>query len=510
MVRATIEGNPEYAKGMGYGAFNIDKTISEIQPDVYIGAQDIWGLDYSIDKPWFSKVSSVIWTTLDSLPLLPSAVAAASKIKNYWLWSSFATEEMHKLGHKHVKTVHGPVEDAEFFRMDDEDRSRLREFHNVDKDAFIVGFVFRNQLRKSVPNLLEGFRMFQNEHPRVKSKLLLHTDFNEGWKVLSLADEYKVAHSDILTTYICRACKGYDVKPFSGHQTSCRHCDAKDSQVTTNPTLGVTEEQLNEVYNLMDVYCHPFTSGGQEIPIQEAKLAELVTLITNYSCGEEMCQEEACSLPLEWAEYREHGTEFKKASTYPSSIAKQLKRVLELPETKRRDMGKRARAWAVKNYSPKNVCKDIEGFLDDCPFIDKDELPKQEKSGEPEFAFIKHLSDDDAGRRILFVMPESSGDVFWCTALFESIKGMYPDYNIYFATNPKFADILEGNSYIHRVLEYSREMDNLLQMEGFGIHKGYFEIAFLPHIGTQRMLNYIHNGKDTIAYDIKSDKFHYS
>ena len=41
---------------------------------------------------------------------------------------------------------------------------------------------------------------------------------------------------------------------------------------------GVSEKELNEVYNLMDVYCHPFTSGGQEIPIQEAKLTELITL----------------------------------------------------------------------------------------------------------------------------------------------------------------------------------------------------------------------------------------
>ena len=39
----------------------------------------------------------------------------------------------------------------------------------------------------------------------------------------------------------------------------------------------------------MDVYCHPFTSGGMEIPIFEAKLTELVTLVTNYSCGEDSC-----------------------------------------------------------------------------------------------------------------------------------------------------------------------------------------------------------------------------
>ena len=96
---------------------------------------------------------------------------------------------------------------------------------------------------------------------------------------------------------------------------------------TTNTGRGVTDAQLNEVYNLMDVYCHPFTSGGQEIPIQEAKLAELITLVTNYSCGEDCCTEESGGLPLDWTEYREPGTQFIKASTSPESISSQLSKV---------------------------------------------------------------------------------------------------------------------------------------------------------------------------------------
>ena len=47
-------------------------------------------------------------------------------------------------------------------------------------------------------------------------------------------------------------------------------------------------------------------------------------------------------------------------------------------------------------------------------------------------------------------------------------------------------------------------MDNLLWLEGHADHQGYFEIAFLPHIGTQRLLNYLHNGKDKIEFEIKN------
>ena len=75
----------------------------------------------------------------------------------------------------------------------------------------------------------------------------------------------------------------------------------------------------------MDVYCHPFTSGGQEIPIQEAKLTELITLVTNYSCGEDSCNPESGGIPLEWSEYREPGTQFIKALLQLFQLQKILK-----------------------------------------------------------------------------------------------------------------------------------------------------------------------------------------
>jgi hypothetical protein len=121
----------------------------------------------------------------------------------------------------------------------------------------------------------------------------------------------------------------------------------------------------------MDVYCHVFTSGGQEVPIFEAKLAGLITLVTNYSCGEDPCVKEAYSLPLDWAKYTEHGTEFIKASTYPSSIAKQLHRVYKMKPSDRKDWGEKAREWTIKNYSIQTIGKKIEDWLDSLPFIDE-------------------------------------------------------------------------------------------------------------------------------------------
>jgi len=565
-----LNKDPNVARLASYGAHYLDKVIQEEKPDVYIAVQDIWGIDFAVEKKWFNKITSVLWTTLDSLPILPAALTKANKIKNYWIWSNFATKAMHELGHTHVKTMHGPIETKNFYRLENSKREELRKKFNIPLDAFIVGFVFRNQLRKSVPNLLEGYALWKKSNPQIKNTyLLLHTHWGEGWNIHRLAQEYGINPNEILTTYVCRNCGNYEVKPFHGSEVDCRFCNTQKSQITTNVSLGVTEDQLNEVYNLMDVYCHPFTSGGQEIPIQEAKLTELITLVTNYSCGEEMCEPEAGSFELDWSEYREHGTEFKKASTKPSSIAKQLNKVYNMPVQKRREMGRKAREWTIDNFSVEVIGKMIEDFIDNAPesnydFSTKEEekdpyfkipdiendsewiislyknilkmkeinqndegykywmqeiskgakridienyfrkIAQQENQKNKQISFEELLGEGSPEDRILYVMPDSIGDIFLSTSLFKSIKKQYPNKKLYVATNPQNFSVLDGNPYVHKVIQYIPQMDQLMWLEGIGDHKGFFEIAFLPHALTQRILTYVHNGKTNIEMEIKN------
>ena len=565
-----LNRDPHQARMASYGQHYLDRVVKEEKPDVYIAVQDIWGIDFALDRDWFKKIASVLWTTLDSLPILPSAIEAAKKVDNFWVWSKFAEDDMKKQGFENVKTVHGAVEDKCFFRLNDKKRQDLRKRFSFPENAFVVGFVFRNQLRKSVPNLLEGYKKWKDAYkPNRPTFLLLHTHFSEGWNIHRLADEYGIDKQEIITTYVCRSCWQYEVKQFVGQDQPCPMCGAEKGLITTNVSTGVTEQQLNEVYNLMDVYCHPFTSGGQEIPIQEAKLAELITLVTNYSCGEELCQPPAESIPLSWNEYREHGTEFKKASTDPRSISKALNKVFKMKPEKAREMGQLARKWTVENFSPKNIGKIIEELADSCDFADKS-IFEEDKSAEEKspHAIIKQIDDksqwittlykeilkrdvdenddgfkywmqelakgakridvenyfrqvaakenaekahdqfeklldeDDKGKRVLFVMPESERDVFLSTSLFKSLNQLYPDYNLYVATKPQYFDILAGNEYIHKAIPYFPQMDDLLWLEGHGKHDGFFEIALLAHASSQRMINYLHNGKDKVAFDL--------
>jgi glycosyltransferase involved in cell wall biosynthesis len=489
-----LNKDPNRGRAAGYGAEMIDSAIKEYKPDIYIGVEDIWAFSDYWDKPWWNKINNMIWTTLDSQPILPQAAKAAPKTKHFYSWASFAEKDLKKMGHDHVGTLHGTVNTEDFYRQSDTYRKELRREFGIT-DEFIIGFVFRNQLRKSVPNLLEGFKIFKKDCPN--AKLLLHTHWSEGWDIPRLIEEKGLNKEDILTTYYCSACGRYEVRSFVGQEQKCRFCGTEKSLNTTNVKSGVNEEQLNDIYNLMDVYCHPFTSGGMEIPIFEAKMAELVTLVTNYSCGEDSCTLESGSFSLDWSEYREPGTQFIKASTYPSSIAKQIKKVWHMSPEKRQEMGKKAKEWTIKNYSIEAVGKKLESILDNMPEIDYD---FDWSSKQNESVNLEDMLDD--GNRIAVVMPESAGDVLWINSLMSNLKKLYPSYDIYVFTKTQFFDYIEDHPAVYKVLPYSQEIDNLHFLEGKQDHKGYFDMAFLPHYGTQRFHNYQHNGIDKTQFEL--------
>ena len=138
--------------------------------------------------------------------------------------------------------------------------------------------------------------------------------------------------------------------------------------------------------------------------------------------------------------------------------------------------------------------KNIESFF-------RNKAEQENKENIP-FKIEDFLDKDDKDRRILVVMPASIGDVFLSTSILKSLSETYKDHNIYFATQPEYFQILEGNEYIHKVIPYDSKMDDLLWLEGKGDHQGFFEVAYLPHLGTQRMFNYQHNGKDKIALEL--------
>jgi glycosyltransferase involved in cell wall biosynthesis len=511
-----INQDPGLARAANYGEYYIDRLVEQEKPDALIMVEDIWAMQNWRNREWWNKFPCVVHTTLDSMPILPVAFEVAAKTPYFYSWADFATKAMKAQGAAHVKTLHGCVNSTVFRRLSDERRKEIRRQNNIPEDAYCFGMLSRNQLRKSFPNIIEAYALYKKKHPEQVTRLLFYTHYGEGWDIPARCKEFGVDENEVLCTYKCRASGDYLIMPYIGQDANNPRNGAQKSLVTANVSNGLTEEQVNDWYNVLDCYIHAFTSGGQERGIQEAKLAELVTLVTNYSCGEDCCVPEAYTLPLEFATYREDGTQFIKATTSPQSIVAQLEEFHSWTQEKRREWGAAARQWALDNYSIKVIGAKMEALLDSLPLSNYEYKKKTAKTQGNPHAKVENISDskewilslyknilgrdtadDDEGvkywigqlannaprqniedyfrqvsqdelnksitldsllgpespdERLLITMPESLGDCLYLTCLLKDARELYPDKKIYVATKPPFMDVF--THLVGRLIDY--------------------------------------------------------
>jgi len=121
---------------------------------------------------------------------------------------------------------------------------------------------------------------------------------------------------------------------------------------------------------------------------------------------------------------------------------------------------------------------------------------------------VKHIAgqlNNNDKKKLLFIVPESAGDIFLSTSLLPSMSKNYNEYEIYFACKPEYQDILVNNPYITKVLDYLPIMDNQILMEGTGQWHGLFDISIMATVLTQRVINYLNNGETRIMFDLRED-----
>lgn len=410
------------ARLAAYGEYNAEKVVKDFKPDVSFWVEDRWGsAEWVKGKSFAKKIPCVYWVTQDSKPLI--GVEDADSTPHYWTWADFARKEFHKLGKTNVKTQYPPVDLSNFYNLGAQKKKEIRDKHKIPQDVFIVGDSSRNQLRKFI-SLVEGYALFRKENPDAKSILLIITNFSEGWDIPRLAKTYGVDMKEIWTAYVSSESNEYILHPFIGQEQKCPFSGKEKALNTVNISKGLSEEQLNESYNVMDLFLHSTTSGGCELTCCESAACETIVAVPDYSYGEDIIELNKGALCLDWAKYLEIGTQFEKSAPYASSIAKQIKKVYNMDPAKRAEMGKLNRVWAKENYDLELNCKKIEEFIDSLPLIDWDNIsleepPKNENFQLPEN--YKEISVDEfihlLYKEILIGKPDDQGYKNWETQL---------------------------------------------------------------------------------------------
>jgi glycosyltransferase involved in cell wall biosynthesis len=567
-----INQDPNLARMAAYGQLELNDIVKDFKPDIVFSVNDTWGSQFVVDLPFFEKIPTVCWNTFDSLPLLPDTVEKANKIKHYWTWSDFARKELHKNGFNHVKNQYPLVNTDNFYKLPDSKIVEIKTRYGLPQDAFIIGFVFRNQLRKLINTQIEAYSLFKKHNPEIKNTFLYtHTHYGEGWDIHRLCQQYGVDPREVLCTYVCKETRQYYIAPFHGQDIE-NPITKQKTLITTNVGLGVTDEQLNEIYNIFSLYSHPATSGACELPCVEAALTEKIITTCGYSFGEDIIELNKGSIPMKFTFYTEHGTQFLKSQPSAYELSKIFKKVYEMKPQTKKQMEIESRQWALENYSIETNGAKIAGFIDSCEYLSEDVFNFKDKSKQnpdPEAVvpennddkewvkslyklildrevtdqdeglihwmqkieqnvpkkqienYFRHVATQDLQKnnivkledlfdrndilpRVLFVQPESIGDIFLTTALFESLRKRYPknQYKIYIATKPEYEELIVGNPYIDQWIPYHTVMDSAITLEGAGDNKGVCEIAYHPYFSTQRLLSYMHNGKDQIDLEL--------
>jgi len=176
-----------------------------------------------------------------------SCPVAMSKFAQKQAW------DIHRLKTEYIP--HGV--DTEIYKpLSEEEKKEIRQKWRL-QGKFVVGSVYRNQGRKMADRIFKTFKLFCKDKP--DAVLLLHTDPDDIAQVFN-------THALIQRLNL---------------QNRVRFTGMRYYQ-------GFTYKQMNEVYNLMDVFFLTTTGEGFGIPTIEAMQCKVPVVITDYTTSKEL------------------------------------------------------------------------------------------------------------------------------------------------------------------------------------------------------------------------------
>lgn len=529
----------------GYGAFGLDEVIKKEKPDFIIAIEDSWAWHGLLGRAIYRKNPEnwLFWSPQDSLPILDAQLEFAREVKNYAVKAPFAQKAFADQG---IDTKFlGALSDFQKFYPDRESGRELRRKSGIDDSTLTFGFVFRNQLRKLVTPLIEGFKLFKDKNPNQKAKLIFHTDPKENWDIPRIIKLSGLSPEDVFFTTICPACKDVYFGPALENTKICK-CGRGELH-HPKPDYGISEEELNKVYNSFDAYIHPVNSGGAEFPLAESLHCGLISATVDYSYGEMYIQGgPSYSLPFTW--YEEVQSSYKKARPTAEGICEFMQFISSLTDSERIAWQEDGRKWAVDFFETDKICRQVAEIIDAAPETDYNWnfpcLEPEMSKAEDEDEFIKenHYSffgemgmsaDDynflkqnlkngaprewvyqqsqnivrgqlnpikpssffkDTGRKRLLVgMERSIGDCLILLNVLDQLHEKYKDWDIYVLTEPQNQQIFEHLDYLAGFVPPWQSLNTYLY-EGSAEYEKLVDIYLQPFKATQGGFGWTHNG----------------
>jgi glycosyltransferase involved in cell wall biosynthesis len=415
-----------------FGRYKMDAVLLDFQPDIVFDARDPWMFEHIAGSKLRSNFRLCLMPTVDSAPQRKQWIDDIFKKADVLTTYSRFGAKVLKAEELIVTDVTSPAVNLDLFKP--LNRELIRDKHQIVPDLFIFGTVMRNQKRKLFPDLFEAYVALRNKYrrpgrvggpkgPKITeemskkvnhSVLLCHTSWPDvGWDIPELLYRYSIQRH-VIFTYKCESCKKVflswfipcDVKGMA----RCRICGEQAAHMPGTHT-GVTEEELVEIYNLMDCYIQPAICEGWGLPITESKACGVPGLYQNYSAMEDHV-ENGGGMPIKVGRYyTEPETMAYRSLPDLDDFVKGMETMI-FDDTKRLKMAKEAREVAEKSHRWEDTVKKLEDIFD------KISIHNRESTWDrhPNFAFENHQRPPQGLSNEQFVA--------WC---YLNILGRRPD-----------------------------------------------------------------------------------
>ncbi len=269
----------------------------------------------------------------------------------------------------------------------------------------------------------------------------------------------------------------------------------------TTPPIHILHANFSEE-EMAGLYNHPqikaflsLTHGeGFGLPLLEAAACQLPILATNWSGHLDFLKpentHEKLFIPLDF-----DMQEIPDAVVWEPILIKHSRWAVVREEEAIKAMKKIVSAYSVPAKRAEILRLAIEhGFSKKSLAERFDKEMGLRLQGNPSGQAPEELIDDPEAYNVLYTMPMSTGDVFLSTGVIDGlVKDIQKEHkgkiHIYFATQPKYAEVLEGNTNIHKVIDWNESMMDIDKYEQI------FDLVLTPNIATQFIFsNWVRKG----------------
>lgn len=281
-----------------FGMWRFNRCLIDFKPHIVFDVRDYWMYFYQDMSPYRHHFNWIIMPTTDSTPPKIDWLYTYQNAELVVPYTKWAKDVLNSVcGNKinlFPKVANAGINPNEFYPIENKKAHKMRYFA---QDVNVVGLVMRNQKRKLIADILIAFKKFlellkntNKLETYSKTYLYLHTSFPEenGWDIPSLLLEYGLLDK-VYFTYKCRNCGAVYPNKFNSGLTVCNKCNHK-AVCMAGASNGVKTEELNEIYNLFDIFIQYAICEGFGMPQVEAAACGLQTAAVDYSAMSEIME----------------------------------------------------------------------------------------------------------------------------------------------------------------------------------------------------------------------------